>query len=84
MAKIGIIGAGSWGTALAWLLNNNGHTCTMYSALAEEIDMFNEFHENKDKLPGVILGDATDFTTDPGEAIYGKDVVVLAVASKFV
>ena len=84
MAKIGIIGAGSWGTALAWLLNNNGHTCTMYSALAEEIDMFNEFHENKDKLPGVILGDATDFTTDPGEAIYGKDVVVMAVPSKFV
>ncbi len=84
MADIGIIGAGSWGTALAWLLNNNGHKCIMYSALKEEIDMFNTYHENKDKLPGVILSDDTTFTIDIGEAIKGRDVIVMAVPSKFV
>ena len=33
MAKIGMIGAGSWGTALTWLLTNNGHQVTVWSAL---------------------------------------------------
>ncbi len=84
MADIGIIGAGSWGTALAWLLNNNGHKCIMYSALKEEIDMFNSYHENKDKLPGVILSESTTYTTDICEALKGRDVIVMAVPSKFV
>lgn len=84
MAQIGIIGAGSWGTALAWLLHNNGHGITMYSALEEEIRMLRESHENKDKLPGVILDDSIRFTTKLSEAIEGMDVVVMAVPSKFV
>ena len=33
MAKIGIIGAGTWGTALAVLLNNNGHEVTIWSII---------------------------------------------------
>ncbi|MCR5595917.1 MAG: NAD(P)H-dependent glycerol-3-phosphate dehydrogenase [Lachnospiraceae bacterium] len=84
MTKIGIIGAGSWGTALAWLLTNNGHNCTIYSALADEIKMFEEFHENKDKLPGVILSDDTLYTADIESALDAKDVLVMAVPSKFV
>lgn len=42
MAKIGMIGAGSWGTALTWLLTNNGHQVTVWSALADEITMLQE------------------------------------------
>ncbi len=84
MADIGIIGAGSWGTALAWLLNNNGHKCTIYSALPDEIETFRKHHENKDKLPGVVLSDKTGYTTDLGEAINGRDVIVMAVPSQFV
>ena len=45
MAKIGMIGAGSWGTALTWLLTNNGHQVTVWSALADEITMLQEKHE---------------------------------------
>ncbi|MBR1892976.1 MAG: glycerol-3-phosphate dehydrogenase, partial [Lachnospiraceae bacterium] len=33
MAEIGMIGAGSWGTALTWLLGNNGHHVTVWSAI---------------------------------------------------
>ena len=36
MANIGVIGSGSWGTALAWLLHNNGHKITLWSYLTEE------------------------------------------------
>ena len=38
MAKIGIIGAGSWGIALSVLLHNNGHTITVWSALQQAIE----------------------------------------------
>lgn len=84
MAKIGIIGAGSWGIALAWLLSNNGHKITVYSALEDEIDMLKACHENKDKLPGVILSDETVFTADLEEACRDKELLVMAVPSKFV
>lgn len=56
MAKIGMIGAGSWGTALTWLLTNNGHQVTVWSALADEITMLQEKHEQTSKLPGSHSG----------------------------
>ena len=52
MAKIGMIGAGSWGTALTWLLTNNGHQVTVWSALENEIEMLKREREQKEKLPG--------------------------------
>ena len=42
MAKIGIIGAGSWGTALAVLLHKNGHEITIWSIIESEIQMLKE------------------------------------------
>ena len=42
MAKVSIIGAGSWGTALAVVLSNNGHQVTVWSAFTEEIQMLKE------------------------------------------
>ena len=83
MANIGIIGAGSWGTALALLLYNNGNRVTVWSIMPEEIKMLKEFHEQKDKLPGVILPDDMEFTTDLEASIVGKDDLVLAVPSPY-
>ena len=48
MAKIGIIGAGSWGIALSVLLHKNGNEITIWSALEDEIIMLKEEHEQKD------------------------------------
>ena len=42
MAKIGVVGAGSWGTALAILLDNNGHEVTTWSRKEEDIKLFTE------------------------------------------
>ena len=83
MAEIGMIGAGSWGIALAWLLNNNGHEVTVWSALADEIDMLEKDREHKDKLPGVKLGEKMHFTKELKDAVCDKDLLVLAVPSSF-
>lgn len=83
MADIGIIGAGSWGIALAVLLHKNGHKITVWSIIQEEIDMLNKGHEHKDKLPGIKLPEDMVFTTDLEGAVKGKDVLVLAVPSPF-
>ncbi|HBB58910.1 MAG TPA: NAD(P)H-dependent glycerol-3-phosphate dehydrogenase [Lachnospiraceae bacterium] len=83
MKNIGVIGAGSWGTALAKLLSDNGHRVTVYSAIASEIDMLNEYHEQKEKLPGVMLPEEMVFTADLEEAMKDKDILVLAVPSPF-
>ena len=83
MAAIGMIGAGSWGTALAALLHKNGHEVTMWSALADEIAMLEAEHEHKDKLPGVKLPEDMTFTTDMERAVKGQDVLTLAVPSPY-
>lgn len=83
MAKIGIIGAGSWGIALSVLLHNNGHQITVWSILEDEINMLKTEHEHKDKLPGVKLAEDMEFTTSLQEAIAGKDILVLAVPSPY-
>ena len=84
MAEVGMIGAGSWGTALSLLLYNNGNNVTVWSILEDEIRMLKEEHEQKDKLPGVRLPENMVFTTDLEAAIKGKDVLVLAVPSPFI
>ncbi|HKM34854.1 MAG TPA: NAD(P)H-dependent glycerol-3-phosphate dehydrogenase [Lachnospiraceae bacterium] len=83
MAKVGIMGAGSWGTALSVLLHKNGHEITIWSVLESEIEMLKAEHEHKDKLPGVKLPKDMVFTTDLKEAVLGKDVLVLAVPSPY-
>lgn len=84
MAKIGMIGAGSWGMALTWLLTNNGHQVTVWSALEDEIKMLCEKREHTSKLPGVILPESVSFTTELEKAAAGMELLVLAVPSPFV
>ncbi len=83
MADISVIGAGSWGTALALLLHKNGHHITVWSAIKDEIGMLLKEHEHKEKLPGVKLPGDMIFTTDLEASINGKDILVLAVPSPF-
>ena len=84
MANISVIGAGSWGIALAVALQKNGHQVSVWSIIEDEIKMLNEKREHVDKLPGVKLADEMTFTTDLENSIQGKDLLVLAVPSPFV
>lgn len=83
MKKIGIIGAGSWGIALASLLQANGNQVTVWSIIAEEIEMLKREHEHIDKLPGVKLSSDMIFTTELKDAVEGMDFIILAVPSPF-
>ncbi len=81
MAEIGILGAGSWGIALAYLLSNNGHKVKVWSRRKETVDKLKSYHGNEDKLPGVILNDDVEFTCDIKEAVENMDIVVIVVPS---
>jgi len=83
MAKVSVLGAGSWGTALSVVLSENGHEVTVWSIDKNEIEMLNNEHEHKSKLPGVKLSESMIFTTDLKEACCGKDMLVLAVPSVY-
>ena len=83
MAKIGVIGAGSWGTALTLLLHNNGHEVVLWSIIEEEVRMLQVKRQHETKLPGVILPEGIRITSDLKEAMEAKDVLVLAVPSPF-
>ena len=83
MANVGVLGAGSWGTALSVLLSENGHQVTVWSIDKEEVKMLTEKREHAAKLPGVRLPENLVVTNELKEAIDGKDFLVLAVPSPF-
>ena len=83
MAKVGVLGAGSWGTALAILLHDNGHDVTVWSIDPKEVEMLSEKREHVLKLPGVHISEEIMITNEMEEAIKGKDFLVLAVPSIF-
>ena len=73
MANIGVIGSGSWGTAITWLLGNNGHDVVLWSYSEKNTSMFEKYHENTDRLPGVKLPDDVRYTSDIAETVRDKD-----------
>lgn len=79
--QIGIVGAGSWGIALAYLLSNNGHDVIVWSRSQSTVDKLAAYHGNEDKLPGVILPDSVRFTCNIEETVKDKDIIVLVVPS---
>lgn len=83
MANVSVMGAGSWGTALALLLHSNGHQVTVWSINEEEVEMLSKEREHKSKLPGVKIPEDMVFTSDMETAIKEKDFLVLAVPSAF-
>lgn len=82
MKKISVLGAGSWGTALALVLADNHHDVHMWGHRQELIDQINEKHENHDYLPNVELPASIQATTDMKQALEGTEAVIVAVPTK--
>ena len=81
--SIGILGAGTWGIALAAMLAKEGKDVTVWSALPEEITSLLATHKQKN-LPDILLPESIHYTTDMREACEGHAFVMLAVPSVFV
>ena len=81
--KIGVLGAGTWGIALARLLANAGHDVVVWSAIENEIDTLSttRIHPN---LPEVVLPEQLAYTKDIAVACKGKDIILFAVPSVYV
>ena len=75
MKKVSVIGAGSWGSALAVLLANNGHEVTLWTHDPHEIEMLSTKREQVEKLPGVKLPDNIMIEADLKTALTDEDVV---------
>lgn len=81
MSKVSVIGAGSWGTALAILLEKNGHQVTLWSHREEEAKELAKSREHKSKLPGVEIPEGIEIIGNLESALRKKDVIVFAVPS---
>ncbi|WP_035765975.1 NAD(P)H-dependent glycerol-3-phosphate dehydrogenase [Butyrivibrio sp. NC2002] len=79
--NVAVIGAGSWGIALAYRLSSNGHNVTLYARRLESADRLKADREDKDKLPGVYLDEKINITSDMEEALKDMDIIVLTVPS---
>lgn len=82
--KISILGAGTWGTALAILLAENKHEVTIWSAIQKEVTELSEHRTEIKNLPGAILPMSVVVTNDLEGALKEPDIIVMAVASVYV
>jgi glycerol-3-phosphate dehydrogenase (NAD(P)+) len=82
-AEIGVVGAGSWGTALARLLATNGYAVHLWSYEAEIADQIKHYRENKTFLPEIRLPQSIEPTTQLREVLDQKKLLILAVPSHF-
>lgn len=83
MKSIAVLGAGTWGIALAKLLCVKGHSVTVWSALPDEIEQLSATAQHP-KLPGVELPAGLRYTASLEEACAGRDLLVFATPSVFV
>lgn len=83
MTKIGVLGAGTWGMALARMLQLSGNQVTVWSALEREIEEYSATRRHPN-LPGMVIPDEIRFTKDMEEVCRDKEILLFAVPSPFV
>ena len=83
MSEIGILGTGTWGTAIGRILANAGHNVVMWSAIVKEIDNLSSTYVHPN-LEGMLIPRQIQFTKNIEKACKNKDVLIFAVPSVFV
>jgi glycerol-3-phosphate dehydrogenase (NAD(P)+) len=81
---LAVVGAGSWGTALAKLLAGQGYPVRLWAFETEVVGQIRDHRENRSFLPEVTLPDTLYATHDLAEAIEGAEIVVSVAPSQFV
>lgn len=82
MEKICVLGAGSWGSALALVLAKKGYEVSMWTLNEEQAKKINKTKENIDYLPGVLFPNNITVTTNIEESVKNGKIIVLAVPSQ--
>jgi glycerol-3-phosphate dehydrogenase (NAD(P)+) len=83
MSRIGVLGAGAWGTALAIsLARRGGHAITLWSFSAEQVEQIKETGVNLQFLPGYTVPADVRVTTDLAAAVQGADMVLCVTPSE--
>ena len=82
--KVGIISAGAWGTAVAKLIADNGHSVTIWDFMEPVINSINNEHVNERFLPGVDLPETLIATSDIEVAAVNKDFLLIATPSLYI
>jgi len=82
MKKIGVVGAGSWGTALAHLLALAGHEVVLWAYEPELVEILQRDRENKTYLPGVILPENLIYTNDLKDVSRNQEFVLMVPPSQ--
>ncbi|MCB1493863.1 MAG: glycerol-3-phosphate dehydrogenase, partial [Rhodobiaceae bacterium] len=75
--KICVVGAGSWGTALATVARRAGRETSLWGRDAETVEAINSRNENPKYLPGIPLPEGLHATTDLADALDGAQAVLL-------
>lgn len=83
MSRIGVLGAGTWGTALAIMLAQNLNSVTLWSAVDSELDILKETHTHPN-LKDSVIPESIAFTNDISDVCSDKDILLFAVASPYV
>ena len=84
MKKVTVIGSGSWGTALAVMLAKNGHEVVIWSRRQDAVDELLNDRKNERYLPGVVIPENIQATTDREKAVAEAEIIILAVPSRAV
>jgi Glycerol-3-phosphate dehydrogenase len=82
MKTIGVIGAGSWGTALALTLSNKGHKVKICDVNAEHISEMKKNRENVRYLPGIKFGENLEIVDSTEEALEGADIALFSAPAQ--
>ncbi len=83
MSRIAVVGAGSWGTALAMVLaRRGGHSITMWSHTPAVADCIQQTRENRVYLPGLRIPEIVEVTTKLEHAVNGAGILIIAVPSE--
>ena len=82
--RISVLGAGSWGTALAIILHSNGHDVTLWEYKSGYFSALKRTRENKVFLPKVKIPKEVFITNSLKEGCENQHMIVLAVPSQFI
>ncbi len=81
--RITVLGAGSWGTTLAILLNYNAHQVTLWSFEEQQAEAMRQSRENTAFLPGIVIPNDVGISGDIEYSIHEADMIVTAVPTQF-